>query len=232
MIRRPACILLCLFLGTCVLGCQGAPEYAGTKSKADNELSLGWGRSLRLGAETDATLEGFETANGTKIDKLTLKSSPAQTMAGGWVPAMDAYGRQQVNFVPILKQYGDNAIGITNAVFAGLNQLATTTWAGVNEAIATAAPVFTQYLAGRNMQRQAEAMKPSIIDEVVRLGVAGRIDPIAAGSQLPADWQAEIQTRVRDELSRAMAAALPPIDPMEAAAIEAEAAASSQPDNP
>jgi len=117
-------------------GCQGAPSYAGEKAKPDNEINLGWGRSIRMGAETEGELIGLKTANGTQIDRLKMKASPAATMAGGWVPAMDAYGRQQVNFVPILKQYSDNAIGIGNMVFTGLNQLAQTAMPVVGEAVA------------------------------------------------------------------------------------------------
>ena len=166
-------------------GCQGAPQYAGTKSKADNELSLGWGRSLRLGAETDATMDGFKTANGTQIDKLVLKQSPAATMANGWVPAMDAYGRQQVNFVPILKQYGDNAVGITNAVFPG-----------VSEVMQSAAPMFAQYMAGKNLQTQAAANKQQIIGELLGGAITGKFDPTAYATQLPPEWAAELVAKL------------------------------------
>lgn len=142
-------------------GCQGAPQYAGQRSRADNELNLGWGRSLRFGSEVDATMKGFKTQNGTKIDEIVFKQSPAATMANGWVPAMDAYGRQQVNFVPILKQYGDNAIGITDAVFNGLNQLAQ-----------TAMPAVSSYITGRTSVALAKQQTKQMQTEVIG-GIAG-----------------------------------------------------------
>ena len=160
-------------------GCQGAPQYAGLKSKSDNELNLGWGRSLRLGAETDATLEGMTLASGSKIDKLVLKQSPGSTMSSGWVPAMDAYGRQQVNFVPILKQYGDNAIGITNAVFNGISQVAQ-----------IAMPVVGQAVAGHYSVAEAKVKAGDMRSELINAiggGLIGPVDAKKLADSLPVD---------------------------------------------
>lgn len=178
-------VALALLVAWCG-GCQGAPQYAGKPSTPNNKLSLGWGRSLELGSETDATLEGFKTSSGVQIDKLTLKSSPATTMSQGWVPAMDAYGRQQVNFDAILKTH-----------YEGLNEGQRIFWSGLNESLATAAPVFTQYLAGRNMAKQASAMKPKIIDELLGLAVTGQADVRSLPlNELPPGWANEIIARL------------------------------------
>lgn len=146
------------------------PGYAGEKSKADNELSLGYGRGLRLGAETDATLEGFEkSADGkVKIDKMVLKQSPGSTMAQGWVAAQDSFGRSIIMpNVELNRVYGQNA-GI---VLSGINEIAKTVM-----------PTVDNLIAGRTSVALAKQQTKQLQSEMIA-GIGGgllRPDEIAA----------------------------------------------------
>lgn len=182
--KRTAALAIVITIMGMITGCQGAPQLAGVKAKPDNEVNLGWGRSIRLGAETKGVLKNLKTSNGTSIEELSIEQSPAQTMAGGWVPAMDAYGRQQVNFVPILKQYGDNAIGIGNMVFTGLNQLAQ-----------TAMPVVGQAVAGHYSVAEIKAQRGDIKSELINAIGGGALGVSQARSlmqDLPIDIEADV----------------------------------------
>lgn len=166
----------------------GNPEYGGIRSKADNEVDLGWGRKIRLGAETDATLEGLKTTSGAGITKLTLKSSPAATMANGWAPAMAQYGVQQQNYVPILKQYGDNFVNGTNAVTAGIAQ-----------DIAAVTPLGTAFMAGHTQIAIAKAQQPQLISQLATLVGGGHVSLPQIAANDPA-LAAQVQTVVAKSL--------------------------------
>lgn len=169
-------------------GCQGAPEYAGVKAKPDSEIKFGFGRSVRIGAETEGEMTGFK-AGSTEIQSLKIKSSPAQTMAGGWVPTMDAYGRQQVNFVPILKQYGDNAVGIIGAAGTAISQV-----------ISSATPILNAYVSAKSQVAALEAQKPMMLAEVVAAAKGGQVDPSVI-KFLPPDVQADALAKINAEIA-------------------------------
>lgn len=170
-------VIALLIFAAHLVGCQGAPQYGMVKNKTDSELDLGWGRKLRLGPDIEAELHGLKTANGTQIDSVIFKQAPSVTMAQGVVPTMYAYSEQQKQFVPVLRQYGDNAIGILGQI---------------NEIAKTIMPTVSSYLSGRTSVSLAKQQTKQLQSEMIAGIASGVLNPnemVTTMTALPDDVQ-------------------------------------------
>lgn len=119
-----------------VAGC-GQPLYPKTIIKIDPAT----GRIERSSEqETDLVIGAIDAGtalDGTKYLRVGTTSQPAVTYGEAAVGVMKEYGQQQLNYVLILKQLGDNAVNSINAIgdagskilggLAGLRQFAIST---------------------------------------------------------------------------------------------------------
>lgn len=163
-------IALAVFLVGCV------PGYAGEKSKANNAIHFGLGKSLEFGAETEGYLEGLETSSGTKIQKLQIKQSPARTIES-WVGPMQVYDQQLATS------------------WRGMTEHTTALLAGVSDIVAQSAPVLTQYLAAR-------AQKPRMVSELAGLMGNPTVPIDALRSAIPEDVYKEALALAAKEVER------------------------------
>ena len=163
-------------------GCQGAPLLGGVQSKANNELNLGFGRKLTLGAETDVTMEGFKTRGGSEIKKITLKQSPGQTMREGWVPVQDSYGGLMERFPGVLDAYGRNTVNIMDAG---------------NRLLQTAMPAVMSHVEGRTTVALAKQQTAQMKNEILGAFAGGLLNPSGVMdllTKVPGDVTSELIT--------------------------------------
>lgn len=179
-----------------LIGC-GQPQYPYAQPKLKAEASkgaFGGAGSLDIGSDFNGELVGFERdASGvTRIERLTVMSAPSTTLAQGYVPVMDAYGRQQVN-------YGE----IRRIEWAGFNQ---ELGPGFRSLLSGIAPALTSYFDGRAQVDLARANRPSLLAELAQIvvmnragiGPAAAINPQPIINSLPADIVRDAQAAYPD----------------------------------
>ena len=176
-------IASCLLAAVLMAGC--GPQYAGKPSEANNKINFSKGAfgadgNLEFGADTEGTVEGLsvKTAGGgeTKIDRLTMKQAPSQTI-GSWVGPMQVY-RDQLEATGVMYE-----------------RIATANWNGFAKSIEAAAPVASAYVSALGQLKLAKAQRPQLIDQ---------LSGLVMGGQLSADGMKEIG--MEDAIAEAVAA--------------------------
>lgn len=113
--KRIACMLVTIMIPACV-GC-GQPLYP--ERSFSVTLPNGGRVDFSSTQEEEITMGPVELetdVNGVKTFKLGTTTQPALTYGAKSVGAMKEYAQQQLNYVLILKQLGDNAVNSINAI--------------------------------------------------------------------------------------------------------------------